>query len=155
VFAEARRWHVPDPYGGQVAPLGPDREDVGRAATIALLRKLAEAYAPQPHEDGQIWHFLGHADLNRIADEIEAPTVKPPAEAVARRRDLLRSIAKTAIGAQLTAIPADLTTWAAALGATEYKAWRLKSGDITVTVTALVDDRPIRVAATSRACPRS
>lgn len=74
VWTEAKKWPLTaDPYGGRVGAFGASQQDVGRAAAAAMLRKLAEMYAPQPHPDGgDIWHLLGHADLKRIADAIEA-----------------------------------------------------------------------------------
>lgn len=71
----------------------------------------------------------------------------PPAEAVARRADLIVALAKTAISASIVAVPGDLTVWAAALGADEYQAWRHPSGDITVTVVGQRAGRQIRVTA--------
>jgi len=68
------------------------------------------------------------------------------AEAVARHRDLANLLAKRFLSAQLAAVPADFLTWAVALRATEYAAWRLTSGEISAIVTGTVAGRPIRVA---------
>lgn len=71
----------------------------------------------------------------------------PTKAVVEKRRDLLTALASVAISATVAAVPADFETWVAALRATEYAAWRHPSGDITVTATGVIGDRPIRVTA--------
>ena len=71
----------------------------------------------------------------------------PPKAVVEKRRDLLTAIVSVAISANLTVVAADFQTWAAALRATEYTAWRLKGGDIIVAANGEIAGRHIRITA--------
>jgi hypothetical protein len=79
--------------------------------------------------------------------------VTPPLAAVEKRRDLVTAIASTSLAATITAIPADFTTWVAALRARDYHAWRHPSGEVTVITSSEVGGRPVRVTAVFTSTP--
>lgn len=62
-------------------------------------------------------------------------------------RAVADALGRMVLSAALVVPPADLEGWARALGAQEYAAWRLPSGEISVVVTADVGGRHVRVSA--------